>query len=138
MVMRFLTKSRPRCRPRPVGPLCVQHAHRILVGMGLAKALLRQGFRRFMRRLDELGQLTATEAVCGDHASSMSPLKRVARAIRAGRAERSGPLTPFTVMTLWRSDDSPRARLRKWGAPLPVLRYRLKRGTQAPLGEKTS
>jgi hypothetical protein len=59
-------------------------------------------------------------------------------AIRAGRAERCGPLMPFTVMALWRHEDSPRARLRKWGAPLPMLRYRLKRQTQALEGEKTS
>ena len=84
------------------------------------------------------GSSPAIEAVCGQHAQSMSPPRRVARAICAGRAERRGPLTPFTVMALWRREVSLRAGLRKWGAPLPMLRYRLKRQPQAPGGEKTS
>ena len=42
------------------------------------------------------------------------------------------------MMALWHSDHSPQAGLRKWVAPPPMLRYRLKRQTQAPGGEKTS
>jgi hypothetical protein len=44
MVMRRLTKPRPRRRPRhPVGPLRVHHAHGILVGMGAGEGPLATG-----------------------------------------------------------------------------------------------
>ena len=138
MVMRRLTKPRPRRRPRPVGPLRVQHAYRILVGWGWRRPCCHTGPVSLCKASTSSGSSHATEAVCGHHAPSMSPPRRVARAIRAGRAERRGPLMPFTMMALWRRENPPRARPRKWGAPLPMLRHRLKRQTQAPGGEKTS
>jgi hypothetical protein len=67
----------------------------------------------------------------------MSPPRRVARAIATGRAERRDPLMPFTVMALWRQENSLQAGLRKWGVPLVRLRCRLKKQTQAAGGEKT-
>jgi hypothetical protein len=81
------------------------------------------------------GSLPAIDAVCGHHAHQC---RRPGGWL--GRSARDGPsaatVNPFRLMSLWRPEHSPRADLRTWGAPLPLLRYRLKKQTQAPGGEK--
>lgn len=139
MGTRRLTKPRPRRRPRPAGPTARSARPRDPGRDGAGEGpCCHRGSVGLCKASTSSGSSPATEAVCGHHVPSMSPPRRVARAIRARRTERRGPLMPFTVMALWHRDHSPQARLRKWVAPPPMLRYRLKRQTQAPGGEKTS
>jgi hypothetical protein len=64
--------------------------------------------------------------ICGT-TSSVARARRPAGAIRMGRAERRDPTIWFTAMALWFPEHSPRAGLRKWGFPLALLTYRVKK-----------
>ena len=136
MGMRRLTRPRPRRRPRPVRPTSRSARPRDPGRDGAGEGPVATGVPSVSAKGRRAHLPPKLCAATTSHQCRRP--ERVARAIRARRAERRGPLMPFTVMALWHRDRSPQARPRKWVAPPPMLRYRLKRQTQAPGGEKTS